>query len=392
MGHISLRIFNLGILLPLISSMLLVFWIHPKIVKSALLKDIVDKPDYRKLQKIPIPVLGGVAVYWGIVIGAGITSMAFHSHALLTSIVALTVMIYIGTLDDVLGLSPTLRLVIEILVVAFVAYMDQSSMNHFHGLFGIEKLPVYLSAPLCIVGSVGIINAINMIDGVDGLSSGFCILACVSFGTLFISANDGTMVVMSMLGLGAIIPFFFHNLFGKTSKMFIGDSGTLMMGMLMSIFCMRTLDNTSIVALRFPNIGVVAFCLSVLSVPVFDTLRVMIGRIIKCTSPFHADRSHLHHLFIEIGFSHLGTSFMVLSLNLFNILAWLITYLLGGSATLQFLVVFLIGFSNTTGVFYVVRRLDHSKKPYRILAYLAKKSHVEVGPFYCKMRNFVDRI
>ena len=83
---------------------------------------------------------------------------------------------------------------------------------------------------------------------------------------------------------------------------------------------------------------------------------------------------------------------MVLSLNLFNILAWLITYLLGGSATLQFLVVFLIGFSNTTGVFYVVRRLDHSKKPYRILAYLAKKSHVEVGPFYCKMRNFVDRI
>ena len=189
MGHISFKIFNLGILLPLISSMLLVFWIHPMIVKTALLKDIVDKPDYRKLQKKPVPVLGGVAVYWGIVIGAGITSMVFHSHALLTSIVALTVMIYIGTLDDIQGLSPTLRLVIEILVVAFVAYMDQSSMNHFHGLFGIEKLPVYLSAPLCIVGSVGIINAINMIDGVDGLSSGFCMLACASFGALFVDVN-----------------------------------------------------------------------------------------------------------------------------------------------------------------------------------------------------------
>ena len=98
MGHISFKIFNLGILLPLISSMLLVFWIHPMIVKTALLKDIVDKPDYRKLQKTPVPVLGGVAVYWGIVIGADITSMVFHSHALLTSIVALTVMIYIGTL------------------------------------------------------------------------------------------------------------------------------------------------------------------------------------------------------------------------------------------------------------------------------------------------------
>lgn len=392
MGHISFRIFNLGILLPLISSMLLVFWIHPMIVKTALLKDIVDKPDYRKLQKKPVPVLGGVAVYWGIVIGAGITSMVFHSHALLTSIVALTVMIYIGTLDDIQGLSPTLRLVIEILVVAFVAYMDQSSMNHLHGLFGIEKLPVYLSAPLCIVGSVGIINAINMIDGVDGLSSGFCMLACASFGALFVAAYNGPMIVMSMLGLGAIIPFFFHNVFGQKTKMFLGDSGTLMMGMLMSIFCMRILDNTSVVALRFPNIGVVAFCLSVLSVPVFDTLRVMIGRIMKGVSPFHADRSHLHHLFLEIGFSHLGTSFMVLSLNLLNILAWLATYLLGGSVTLQFIVVFIIGLINTTGIFYVVRRLDHSKKPYRVLAYLAKLSHVEAGSFYCKMREIVDRI
>lgn len=392
MGHISFKIFNLGILLPLISSMLLVFWIHPMIVKTALLKDIVDKPDYRKLQKTPVPVLGGVAVYWGIVIGAGITSMAFHSHALLTSIVALTVMIYIGTLDDIQGLSPTLRLVIEILVVAFVAYMDQSSMNHFHGLFGIEKLPVYLSAPLCIIGSVGIINAINMIDGVDGLSSGFCMLACASFGALFVAAYNGPMIVMSMLGLGAIIPFFFHNVFGQKSKMFIGDSGTLMMGMLMSIFCMRILDNTSVVALRFPNIGVVAFCLSVLSVPVFDTLRVMIGRIMKGVSPFHADRSHLHHLFLEIGFSHLGTSFMVLSLNLLNILAWLATYLLGGSVTLQFIVVFIIGLINTTGFFYVVRRLDHSKKPYLALAYLANLSHVEAGKFYCKMREIVDRI
>ncbi|MGP1590816.1 MAG: MraY family glycosyltransferase [Prevotella sp.] len=392
MGSISFKLFNLAILLPLISSMLLVFWIHPLIVKTALLKDIVDNPDARKLQKEPVPVLGGFAVYWGIVIGAGITSIVFHSYALLPSIVALTVMVYIGTLDDIQGLSPTLRLVIEVLVVAFVVYMDQSSMNHFHGLFGIEKLPVFISVPLCIVGSVGIINAINMIDGVDGLSSGFCILACFSFGILFIAAYSGTMIVMAMLGIGSLIPFLFHNVFGKKTKMFIGDSGTLMMGMLMAIFCMRILDNTSIVAQRFPNIGVVAFCLSVLSVPVFDTLRVMVSRMLRGNSPFHPDKSHLHHLFVEIGFSHIGTSFMVLSLNCINILAWLTTYLLGGSVTLQFIVVVMIGFMNTTGFFYVVRRLDHSKRSYRYLAYLAKLTHVEVGKFYYKMREFVDRI
>ena len=391
MGNIDLRIFCLGIIMPLISSLLLVSWIHPLVVKTALLKDIVDKPDYRKLQKTPVPVLGGVAVYWGIVIGAGITSVVFHSNVLLTSIVALTVMIYIGTMDDILGLSPALRLLMEVLVVGFVVYMDQANINDMHGLFGIHKLPLYLSLPLCTVSCVGIINAINMIDGVDGLSSGFCLMACAAFGILFILAFDGTMMVMTMLGFGAVVPFFFHNVFGKTSKMFIGDSGTLMMGMLMSIFCMHAIDNTSLVALRFPNLGVVAFCLSVLSIPVFDTLRVMTGRICKGVSPFHADRSHLHHLFIEIGFSHVGTAMMTLTLNALNILAWWITYLLGGSVTLQFIVVATIGMLNTTGVFYTVRRLNHERMSYRFLRYLARKSHFEAGKFFKTMRTFVDK-
>ena len=88
--------------------------------------------------------------------------------------------------------------------------------------------------------------------------------------------------------------------------MFIGDAGSLMMGMIMTIFVMHILDHGSRVSVNFTNMGVVAFVLSVLSVPVFDTLRVMTGRIVRGVSPFHADRSHLHHLFIEMGFSHVG--------------------------------------------------------------------------------------
>jgi UDP-N-acetylmuramyl pentapeptide phosphotransferase/UDP-N-acetylglucosamine-1-phosphate transferase len=295
-------------------------------------------------------------------------------------------------LDDMLGLTPILRLILEFLFIAFVAWMDQVNINDLHGVFGIGMLPVYLSAPLCVIAGLGIINAINMIDGVDGLASGFCIMACGVFGFAFWMSYDGTMAVLAALTAGALIPFFFHNVFGKESKMFIGDAGSLMMGMIMTIFVMHILDHGSRVSVNFTNMGVVAFVLSVLSVPVFDTLRVMTGRIVRGVSPFHADRSHLHHLFIEMGFSHVGTAVSVISIDFFTILCWLASYQLGASPTVQLLVVIGLGLLNTSVFYYVVRRLKHDSMPYRMLAWLARKSHVETGPMFHRIRKLMDRM
>lgn len=392
MLDLSWKIWSQGIILPFVISMVLVFLVHPVVVRIAKKIQVLDRPDARKLQDHPVPVLGSVAVIWGIIVGAGITSVFFNSYALFTSVVAITVMLYVGLADDILGLSPWIRLVIEVMVIGFIVLMDQTNMNDFHGLFGIHKLPVYLSLPLVSFAGCGIINAINMIDGVDGLSSGLCIMACLAFGVVFCASHDGTMAVMCALAAGSLIPFFLHNVFGKKSKMFIGDGGTLMMGVLMTIFTLHTVDNTSRVVYNFPNMGVVAFCISVLSVPVFDTLRVMSGRIMKGVSPFHADKSHLHHLFIEIGFSHVGTAVSVITLNVLNILCWLATYQLGGDATVQFLVVVAVGLMNTNGFYYVVRRMNHERAPYKELKRMAELSHIETGPFFHTMRSILDRI
>jgi len=381
-----------GGVVPFLLSMILVFWVHPYVVRIATSRGLTDNPDARKLQQRPVPVLGGVAVFFGIMVGAGVTSMFFNSHALFTSIVAITVMMYIGVLDDMLGLTPILRLILEFLFIAFVAWMDQVNINDLHGVFGIGMLPVYLSAPLCIIAGLGIINAINMIDGVDGLASGFCIMACAVFGFAFWMSYDGTMAVLAALTAGSLIPFFFHNVFGKESKMFIGDAGSLMMGMIMTIFVMHILDHGSRVSVNFTNMGVVAFVLSVLSVPVFDTLRVMTGRIVRGVSPFHADKSHLHHLFIEMGFSHVGTTVSVISIDFFTILCWLASYQLGASPTVQLLVVIGLGLLNTSVFYYVVRRLKHDSMPYRMLAWLARKSHVETGPMFHRIRKLMDRM
>lgn len=122
-----------GVLAPFFISMILVFCVHPYIVRIAKERGLVDNPDARKLQKQPVPVLGGLAVFFGVVVGLGVTSMFFNSYVLFTSVVALTVMMYIGVLDDLMGLSPVLRIILEIAFIGFVAWMDQVNINDFHG-------------------------------------------------------------------------------------------------------------------------------------------------------------------------------------------------------------------------------------------------------------------
>lgn len=390
--YMTPKLWLFGIIFPFVIAMVITAFIHPYIVKMAKTRNMVDVPDYRKLQRTPIPVMGGLAVFFGIVIGAGVTSTFFNTYALFTCIITLTMMMYVGMLDDMIGLSPILRLVLQVAMIAFIVKMDQTNINDFHGLFGIGKLPVYVSLPLCTISCCGIINSINLIDGVDGLSSGYCIFACLCFGLVFCSSYEGTMSIMASLAAGALIPFFFHNVFGQKSKMFIGDAGTLMMGMLMSIFCMRMIDNTSMVQDNHPKMGVIAFCLSVLSVPVFDTLRVMTGRICKGISPFHPDKSHLHHLFIEIGFSHIGTTVSMIFINAVNVFFWVLSFLLGFGPTGQFLVVFFIGLINTVGFYYVVRKMNHHRLPYRCLSWLARKSHKETGRTFSFIRKVVDKM
>lgn len=391
-SYMTPKLWMLGVIVPFLLALFFTALVHPLIVRMAVSRNMFDNPDRRKLQARPVPVMGGLAVFFGIVVGAGATSVFFNSYALFTCVITMTVMMYVGMLDDMVGLSPVLRLFVELCLVAFVVYMDKTNINDFHGLLGIGKLPVWASLPLCSVACLGIINSINLIDGVDGLSSGICIFACLCFGVAFCSSYDGTMAVMASLAAGALVPFFFHNVFGQKSKMFVGDSGTLMMGMLMSIFCMRMIDNTSLVAYNHPRMGVVAFALSVLSVPVFDALRVMFGRILKGESPFHADRSHLHHLFIELGFSHVGTTVAVVSLNALNVLCWLVCYLFGGDATVQFAVVFVVGLLNTNGVYYAVRKMNHHRWPHRTLKRLARMSHMEAGRTFLAIRRVMDAL
>ena len=382
----------LHILLPFVVSMLAAIWVFPKVLRIALAKNIVDNPNARKLQRVPVPVLGGVAVMFGILVSLSTCRLFYDCSALFTIMLAMLVMLYVGTIDDITELSPRTRFIIEILLVLMLIYTCGYSINDFHGLWGIGSVSAWVSIPLTIVSVVGIINAINLIDGVDGYSSGYSIMACTIFGVFFYVAGDINMVMLASVCAASLIPFFFHNVFGKSSKMFIGDGGTLVMGLVMSIFVLNILKSeTCCQHYDSWGLGLVPFTLAVLAVPVFDTVRVMSRRIMRGTSPFHPDKTHLHHLFISMGFSHIGTTISILLLNLLVVFSWYLTYKMGGSVDLQFYVVMVMSFLVTFGFYGFMRKCERKQSaPWTLMTRLGAITHVDRKGLFLWLQRFMD--
>ena len=335
----------------------------PTVIRFAKRHNIVDNPNARKLQRVPVPILGGVVVYIGIV--AGIIALFFFvkEPLLLWGLLAMTVLMVIGIWDDIKDLSATTRFIVEILMVTLFILMTDVYIDDFHGLWGVNQLSPWVGIPLSVFIGVGIINAVNLIDGVDGYSSGYGMLACGMFAWTFHTVWSIPMVSMAVIVTGALLPFFLHNVFGVRSKMFIGDGGTLMLGMLMVVFLFFALSSkTNCTQLEDAGICLPAMCLAVLCVPVFDTLRVMVMRILRGKSPFRPDKTHLHHLFIDMGFSHLGAALAILLMNTAVVVVWFLTWKLGASFDVQAYVVIGLGIL-VTFVFYKVMKTQQNSGP-----------------------------
>ena len=308
-------------------SMVVSICVHRPVLQYAKRHNIYDNPEARKLQRTPVPVLGGLIVFIGAIIGSLVYWYKYDCSALIPIQVAMLLMLIIGGWDDMKKLSPTLRFVMETVIVVALMIVNGYSINDFHGLWGLHEISPWVAWPLTIVACVGIINAINMIDGIDGLSSGICIMAFGFYGVLFFYSLDFVHCALAVAIVGALIPFFITNVFGERSKMFIGDAGTMMLGIALCDMVMTVLTKDSMCANHAPKtFCLIAFVLSVLVIPVFDTIRVMFGRISRGESPFSPDKTHLHHAFIEYGFHHLEASLMIIILNMIIVGMWWLFY------------------------------------------------------------------
>ena len=329
--------------------------IHPFVLRYALRHKIVDNPNARKIHRRPVPVMGGVAVYAGILAGCLAMWFLVSGASIRWCLMAMTTMLVLGVWDDMKNLPAVLRLFVQFGIVGTYIALTGHYVYNFYGLFGIHEISPWVGIPLSLVGGVGTINAINMIDGIDGYSSGYGIMACTCFAVLFIAVGQAVWASLAVIVTSALIPFFYHNVFGGKTKMFIGDGGTMMLGFLMAIFWIGAMVLRRGPELEAQGIGMIAMTMAVLCIPIFDTLRVMTARMLRGRSPFKPDKSHLHHLFIDMGFSHLKAAISILSMNLVVILVWLLLWQCGASINTQTCVVVLMGLAVTVGFYKVMR-------------------------------------
>ena len=376
-------------------SMLMTFWIYFKILAIAKAKNLVDNPDARKLQKRPVPVMGGIAVFFGVLTGTLLATCIWECDSILPIVIAMSMMLYIGAIDDIIDLSPRNRIIIEVLAILGIIYGEGACINSLHGLWGIESFSWWIGVPLTVFAGVGIINAMNMIDGVNGLSSGLCITFSCMFGVAMFRAHDYPNAMLAFVYAGALLPFLIHNVLGKTSKMFIGDAGTMTMGILMTWYVIQMLRSDHYwgwaAYVSHQRLCLVALTLAILAVPVGDTLRVMFRRILNGSSPFKADKTHLHHMLLNYSGSHSITSLIEISIALAIVIMWLISYLNSVSMEAQFYIVLIGAILLVWGSYFYLSIQDkrNSTAAFRIRKWLTKMRQGEKD-WWNRLQRFID--
>ena len=394
------------VLIAAIMALMAVRWIYFRILAIAKKKNVVDNPNARKLQKQPVPVMGGIAVFFGVLagllVGTSVYALPFllshepvdlPSSSLLSVLAAMGIMLYMGAIDDMIGLSAVKRLLIEMGVVLGLIMSSGGCIDTFRGMWGVGALSWWLAVPLTVFAGVGIINSINMIDGVNGLSSGICMTCSILFGVAFIRIMDWGNAVLAFSMAAALMPFFIHNVFGSKSRMFIGDAGTMVMGILMTWFTISTLRAPAMTEYYTPVVrtNMVAMCLAILSVPVFDTLRVMIMRMLKGCSPFKADMTHLHHTFIQIGVSHSITALIEILIDGVVFGVWGVCVLLRVNLDWQLYIVLMAALLMVWGTYFFLHyHTVHQTALWQRMTQMSRKTHLGHTAWWLRFQAFLD--
>lgn len=286
----------------------------PIIIRVAKAKGFVVRPNKRMSHTGEVPNVGGLNICFSFML----TYMLFEFNQMSQSqffLIGLFAIMSVGFIDDVLVLTPMAKLFGETLAgLALIGFADLR-ITHLHGLFGITEIGIIPSYLISLLILIAIINAVNLIDGIDGLASGLGILYCLFFATYFGLVGDKSWSILGICMIGALAVFFIYNVFGHREKIFMGDSGSLLLGYLLTAFVFHFCEINAYhevpEALHMNAAPAVAIC--VLTVPIFDTIRVSLTRLKQHRSPFLPDKNHIHHLLLRTGLNHIQTTCVLLT-------------------------------------------------------------------------------
>lgn len=349
---------QLYILLSLTIGFVIVTYAIPRIIFISNQKKLFDVPNERSAAKKITPTLGGIGIFAGFYLSLSITLNNSNNQNLSCLMLASLVMFMVGLKDDLIGLSARRKFAFQLMIAIYLIFMSGLRITRLHGVMGVDELDTFSSSLITMFAIVGIVNAYNLIDGIDGLASGIGIVISIAFGSLFIRAGHLEYAIVAFSLTGSLVAFFFFNVFGRTNKIFMGDTGSLTLGV---IFAFLTIKYLGLPDGPRHIIGSPAIALAVMIVPVIDTIRVMGIRIAQGRSPFSPDMNHIHHQLLRLnGGNHLHSSLIIIVANLtFIILAVSFAELI--SRNLMFFIILAAGFA-TAYIPVLANKRNESRK------------------------------
>jgi UDP-GlcNAc:undecaprenyl-phosphate/decaprenyl-phosphate GlcNAc-1-phosphate transferase len=294
---------------------MLTYVIIPVIIRFMRERKFLDRPNERSAHEIPTPSLGGIGIFAGTICSMTLWTPVDAFAGLQYILAAFVLIFLIGVTDDAMHLSPVQKFLGQLLVAVILAYKSDIRLTSFYGFMGLYELPELLSFLVSVVIIVGIINAFNLIDGINGLAGSVGLLACLSWGAWFYAVDAMALAVVTFALAGSIVAFLKYNF--TPARIFMGDTGSLLIGTVCAILAIQFIEMNYKIAdpspLRFGAAPAIA--VAVLILPIYDTLRVFVRRAFQGRSPFSPDKTHIHHLMLDLGLTHMQTTAWLLAAN-----------------------------------------------------------------------------
>ena len=349
-----------AILLAFAAAVAITWYYLPKVLKVVNERHLNDKPGKHKIHKREIPTLGGIGIFAGFIFGF-LMGVNGYMHYVSYFTGAAMLLFFIGVKDDLVYINPWKKLGAEIGAGIIIALFTDIHFTSLHGFLGIQMLPEWVFYIITVFIIVLIINSLNLIDGIDGLAASVGIIACIFFGVWFFLSDDYGYTILAAALLGALIVFLFYNLTDGPKKIFMGDTGSLVIGFTLAVLAIRFNEidaaGKSFVDLKStPSVSI-----AVLIVPLYDTLRVIVLRWHSRQSFFVADNRHIHHMMLRAGLSHRQAT---LYISVFNVFMITLALLLDGIGILWLGMVLLSICGAATLILYLfVKRIEAPAPP-----------------------------
>ena len=287
----------------------------PTILYVSVKKRLMDEPGSRSMHADKTPTLGGIGIFFSVIVVMTITGALLNTRMLLLVMGGLTILFFLGLKDDLTVLSARKKFMGQLFAALLLIVFTDLRIIGFSNILSIDVLPYWASIIFTLFVYILIINAYNLIDGLDGLAGSIALLISAVFAILFYYSEDLSLATIAVALIGALVAFLRYNMATKR-KIFMGDTGSMVVGFLLAFFTVSFISQCQLDSSSNYYRAAPALAVALLFYPLMDTLRIFFIRIFVIKkSPFLADRNHIHHRFIEAGYTHLQTTGVIVIIS-----------------------------------------------------------------------------